>query len=188
MLSIERNRRALRLDDFSTVTEATHWSGKVYGGAPDLIARYRVPLVDVEIGSSPESWSNDVAVEVLAHSLTEVFDVVSDGVKSLLCVGGVHLEKSFAAAVLNTADSCPLAVSHIFANHWIVSGGYEQETGLEKLERGAKSIVGLPLAAIVYHDSIKSAYKQQCRALGERLRLPVFKHKALAHPQSLPLW
>jgi len=188
MLSIERNRRALRLDDFSTVTEATHWSGIVYDGAPELIPRYPVPLVDVEIGSTPESWSNEVAVEVVARSLTEVFDAACDGVKSLLCVGGVHLERSFAAAVLETERAYPLAVSHILANHWLISGGYEQESGIEKLEAGARAVVGVPVDAIVFHDSIKSAYKQQCRALGERLGVPVFKHRALACPQSLPLW
>jgi D-tyrosyl-tRNA(Tyr) deacylase len=188
MLSLERNRRALGLDYFRTVTEATHWSGIVYGGGPELIPRYPVPLVDVEIGSSPQSWSNDIAVEVVARALTQVFDAARDGVKSLLCVGGVHLEKSFAEAVLRTEESWPLAVSHIFANHWIVSGGYEQDSGIEKLEAGAKSVTGASVDAIVFHDSIKSAYKQKCRDLGERLGVPVFKHKALARPSDLPLW
>lgn len=185
LLALERHRRALRLEGFRTVTEATHWSGIVYGGAPDLIPRYPVPLVDVEIGSGPESWSNRTAAKVVARALPEVFDAGQQGIRSLLCVGGVHLEAAFASAVLDTEDTLPLAISHIFANHWIVAGGYEHESGLERLEAGARSVVGAKVDAIVFHDSIKSAYKQQCRALGERLGVPVFKHKMLARPQEL---
>ncbi len=188
MLALETNRSALGLHDFSVTTEATHWSGIVYGGDPGLIPLYPVPLVDVEIGSSPESWSNEIAVEVVARSLTEVFDGDGDGLRSLLCLGGVHLEPSFASAVLNFRPGYPLAVSHILANHWIVAGNYGYESGLDKLEKSVATIHGGQIDGIVYHDSIKSVFKQQARRLGEKLNVPVFKHRALARAEELPIW
>jgi D-tyrosyl-tRNA(Tyr) deacylase len=191
MLSLDAHRRRLGLDDFSVTSEATHWSGIVYGGSPELIPRYPVPLVDVEVGSSPESWSNKVAIEVVARSLTEVFGERGEEggrLKTLLCVGGVHVEPSFASAVLSSGAEHPLAVSHILANHWIVAGGYDGEDGLARLVRGAESVLGEGVDAVVFHDSIKSALKQQARRLGERLGVPVFKHRALARPEELPIW
>ncbi len=67
--AMEDNKIKLGLEDFNTVTEATHWSGVPYGGEPSLITEYNVPLVDIEIGSTKESWENDKAIEVLAKSL-----------------------------------------------------------------------------------------------------------------------
>jgi D-aminoacyl-tRNA deacylase len=187
MLSLEANRRGLELDDFTVTTEATHWSGIVYGGNPELIPCYPVPLVDVEIGSSPTSWSHAVAIEVVAKSLPNVFNKSGDRVRTLLCVGGIHIEPSFAAAVLREDPAYPLAVAHIFANHWIVSGGYGDESGLARFELGARSVLG-SIDGIVYHDSIKSPYKNQTRLLGEKLGVPIFKHRALTRPAELPLW
>lgn len=180
LIALEDHRERLGLDTFSVSTEATHWSGIVYGGNPELITRYAVPLVDVEIGSSHESWSNPLAVEAVSRSLMDVFSNNNE-ILSLLCVGGVHIESSFASAVLNTMSKTRLAVSHILANHWIVAGNYEDESGLSKLELSIRSIVGKQIEGIVYHNSIKSIYKQQARLLGEKLGIPVFKHKDLSN-------
>jgi len=63
LLALERNRIKAELEDFSVTTEATHWSGMVYGGGtPDMIPQFPVPLLDIEIGSSPDSWPNETAV------------------------------------------------------------------------------------------------------------------------------
>lgn len=62
MLAIDENRKALGLDDFRVVTEATHWSG-VHNdvGDPTLLNQYPVPMMDIEVGSEPESWENQEA-------------------------------------------------------------------------------------------------------------------------------
>jgi len=40
---------------------------------------------------------------------------------------------------------------------------------------------------VVYHEGIKSAFRDQCRRLGQELGIPVLKHKALRKPDSLDL-
>ena len=42
MLAVEQNRVSAGLDGFTTVSEATHWSGIVYGSNPELILRFPV--------------------------------------------------------------------------------------------------------------------------------------------------
>ena len=62
MLAIERNRKELGLNDFRTVTEATHWSGVYHNeGNPALLNEFPVAMMDIEVGSEPESWENKEA-------------------------------------------------------------------------------------------------------------------------------
>jgi D-tyrosyl-tRNA(Tyr) deacylase len=187
LLAIESNRKELGLESFQTVTEATHWSGVMYGKAPDLIPQYSVPLVDIEIGSSPASWSNPIAAEVIARSLPQVFNCNDINVKSLLCLGGVHFESSFINGLLNGEKEYPLAVSHILANQWLVSGEYHDESGLEKLKACVSSIEG-EIDAIIFHEGLNGSIKAQIRSFAEQLGIPIFKHKALRKLENLPLW
>ncbi|HEX8149648.1 MAG TPA: D-aminoacyl-tRNA deacylase [Pyrinomonadaceae bacterium] len=188
LLALEANRRRAGLDAFRVTTEATHWSGIPYGGRPELIPDFRVPLVDVEIGSAEGSWADPAAARTVALSLREVFGDATNGrLRSLLCAGGVHLEAVFASAVLDSTAERPLAVSHILPNHWVVEGGYDQESALDKLESCVGSIVG-GIHAVVVHDDLKGRYKATFRAAAERLGLPLLKHRALRSPAELPLW
>jgi len=189
LLALEANRRRVGLEDFRVTTEATHWSGIPYGGRPELIPEYGVPLVDVEIGSAPGSWADAAAARAVALSLQEVFrgGGAPGRLRSLLCAGGVHLEAVFASAVLDSTDERPLAVSHILPNHWVVDGGYEQESALDKVESCIRSVVG-GVHAVVVHDDLKGRYKATFRAAAERLGVPLLKHRALRAPAELPLW
>lgn len=187
LLAIENNRKEIGLDNFTTVTEATHWSGVVYGNSPELIPQYPVPLVDIEIGSDPASWSNPIAAEAIALSLPQVFERNNVNLKSLLCIGGIHFEASFVSAVLNNPTEYPIALSHILANQWVVSGDYQNETGLKKLKACVASING-GIHAVVFHEGLKGPIKAQIRAFAEQLGVPALKHKALRQPENLPLW
>jgi len=187
LLAIERNRKEQGLTGFQTVNEATHWSGVPHGGRPEMIPLFKTPLVDIEIGSNSASWSNERAIEVVAHSLLEVFDHRGGDLRSLLCVGGVHLEPSYTKAVLQGTGTFPFATSHVLANQWIVAGGYDGPSGLERLEACAASIAG-GIHAIAFHDNLKGAYKDQARALAQKLGIPCFKHQKLERPQLLELW
>src|SRR5919201_5754800 len=138
------------------------------------------------MGSSPESWSNPAAAEVLARSLTQVFGEKDAEVLALLCVGGAHFEPAFSAAVLNREHQPALAVSHILANQWLGAGSYESEAGYAKLEACVRSIRG-GLHGIAFHDGIRGRYKAQLRRLGEQMGIPAFKHQALQKPEELPL-
>ena len=185
LLSMERNRIEAGLDDYSVTTEATHWSGMVYeGGSPEMISQYPVTMLDIEIGSSPLYWSNKRAAGVLALSLISVFE--SDGlrVRNLLCAGGVHFETGFASAVFTKWENSAYGISHILANQWLVSGGYEREDGLSRLRACVSSIHG-GIEGIAFHDNLKGVYKDQLRSLAAELRVPVFKHKKLRKPETI---
>lgn len=184
--SLEKNRIAAGLEDFRITTEATHWSGMIHnGGTPDMIPQFPVPLVDIEIGSTPSSWSNYSASKVIAHALVDVFNDSGKTLKNLLCVGGVHFEPAFAGAALQAWEDNAFGISHIIPNHWLVTGQYEGEDGLAKLENCIKSIKG-GIAGIVFHDNLKGAYKGQLRLLGEKYSIPVFKHQLLRRSLDIP--
>ncbi len=187
LLKLDELRRKVGLDQYETLTEATHWSGIPHGQNPASISKFNVPLVDIEIGSSGESWSDPVAAEVVARAIHHVFDPAPELIRSLLCIGGVHFEKAYRDALFTDLGDKALVVSHILANQWIVSGGYSDETGLEKLRTCIASIRE-GVDGIVFHDNLKAPCKQIVRTLGAELGIPVFKHKKLRQPGDLPVW
>jgi D-tyrosyl-tRNA(Tyr) deacylase len=182
--AIERTRAEAGLERYRTVSEATHWSGVVYGHAPELLTRYTVPLLDVEIGSGPACWGDPEAAEVLARALPRVFDGEPPRGASVLFVGGVHFEPSIRDAVVGDARRKDVAVSHILASHWLVAGGYGEPGGVEKLEACVRSIAG-GVDAIVFHDSLKGPLKATVRAVAERLGVETFNHRRLRSPEPL---
>ena len=184
LLSLEEHRKEAGLEGFSVTTEATHWTGSIRGGDPSHIPLFPVPLLDIEIGSTSESWENEKAVECLARALVEVFHRDEELVH-ILCAGGTHFADVFAQAALNRDH--PFGVSHILPNQWLVSGGYETEEGCRKMKECANTIPD-GIKALFYHEGLKGPYRQTCRALGEELGVPVFKHKKLRKPEGLPIW
>ncbi len=186
LLAMDKNRLKAGLDDFFVTTEATHWSGMVYGGgSPDMISRFPVPMLDIEIGSSPVSWSSEAAVRVLAESLFSIFESDGRRVRNLLCAGGVHFERAFSGAVFQEWSDFAYGVSHILANQWIITGHYDDEDGLEKLETCVASIHG-DIEAIAFHDNLKGVYKDRFRTLAGKYGIPVFKHQNLRRPEEIP--
>ena len=183
--AMERNRVLLGLEDYQTVTEATHWSGTyISGSSPELILRYSTPMLDIEVGSEEESWSNHAACEVLANSLTYVFDSDERRIHNILCVGGVHFDPNFAQAVFTQWNSDAFGVTHIIANQWLVSGEYEKKHGLDFASAAIDAIAG-GVEAIVFHDKMKGCYKDLVRALGEKYQIPILKHQLLRNPADL---
>lgn len=186
MLAYERGRVDLGLDAYSVVTEATHWSG-VHNGVGDasLLLKYPVPMFDIEIGSSPASWDDEKACRALARTLTQVFRDDGRNVHNILCVGGVHFDPNFAEAVFaQWGDNEAFGVSHIMANQWLVTGEYENETGLERAKACINAIDG-GVEAIFFHDKLKGCYKDLVRKLGEECGIPIYKHQKLRTPQDI---
>ncbi|MDO9509221.1 MAG: D-aminoacyl-tRNA deacylase, partial [Thermovirgaceae bacterium] len=182
--ALEKNRSDAGLDDFTVVTEATHWTGTFKDQNPEDLHSFPIPMLDIEIGSTPASWEHAGAIKVLTRSLTSPFSS-EEPLSNVICVGGVHFEHSFSEAAMN-ADH-PFGISHILPNQWIVSGGYGSEENYSKLLAAARSIRG-GVRAVVYHEGIKSVCRDQCRRLGEELGVPVLKHKALRKPADLSIW
>jgi len=178
--ALEEERSLAEVDDFSVVTEATHWTGTFKGQDPHLLEEYPVPMLDIEVGSTPAAWEDPRAVEVMVKSLVKPF-TNSEGLYKILCVGGVHFEHSFSEAALG---DFPFGVSHILPNQWIVTGDYASGEGYKKLRSAASSIRG-GIDAVVYHEGIKAAFRDQCRRLGAELDVPVLKHKALRQPETI---
>nr|WP_300095002.1 D-aminoacyl-tRNA deacylase [Sedimentibacter sp.] len=186
MCSMEKIRNEIGLEDFRVVTEATHWSGAHDGtGDPRLLLEYNVPMVDIEVGSEEDSWSNKQACRVLARSLVHVFDE-DIRLYNLLCVGGVHFDPNFAEAAHTSWNEGKesFGISHIVANQWLVSGEYENEQGDKKLSSSIESIIG-GIDGIVFHDKLKGCYKDLVRKLGEKYDVPVIKHQALRAPENI---
>lgn len=185
LLAMERGRQAVGLDEYRVVPEATHWSGIISADCdPALIPRYPVPMMDIEIGSTPESWSDERAAKVIAQALTGIFEADGRPLKRLLCAGGIHFEPAFAEGLFDASLSYAFGISHILANQWLVSGQYDAEEGPGKLEACIHSIQG-GIDAIVFHDNLKGRYKDLFRALGQRYSLPVFKHQLLRRPAEI---
>lgn len=185
ILSYEKNRAELGLTDYHVVTEATHWSGVHAGhGNPELLVQYQVPMIDIEVGSSPKCWDNKTACRALARTLTHVFDDDNKTVHNILCVGGIHFDPNFAEAVFTTWGNDAFGVSHIIANQWLVTGQYEEEDGYRKMCNCIHAISG-GIEAIFFHDKMKGCYKDLVRRLGQKFCIPIYKHQKLRNPQEL---
>lgn len=176
-LAVESERRHAGLESFSTWMEATHWSGVIYGEQPGETVNKILPsVIDLEIGSRPEDWSDAIATEVLARALTKIFDIWDVPVRSLFCLGGIHFEPAFTQMVRDSGEVGKIAVSHILPNHWLVSEGYDDPKRFDDLLRCANSIKG-GIDTIVFHENLKGAFKEQAKRLGETLGVPVMSHK-----------
>jgi D-tyrosyl-tRNA(Tyr) deacylase len=187
LASMERNRLEDGLENYSITTEATHWSGVMYGdSSPDLIVEYPVPIMDIEIGSSLQSWSDEKAARVLAKALFEIFKDDGLKLKNILCAGGTHFDRAFSAEVLHTWDGQAYGISHIIPNQWLVTGGYDGEEGMTKLKACVESISG-GIQGIAMHDGLKGAFKEKLRELGREYGVPVFKHQQLRKPDVI-IW
>lgn len=184
LMSIEKNRIKNTLDDFKTMTEATHWTGTIRGGNINLIDKYNVPLFDIEIGSTLESWTNEKAIEILANSLQDIFSD-NEEIKVILCTGGMHFEETFSNIILD--NDYKISIGHILPNQWLIQGEYDKDENYNLLKKCVDSIP-YSIDGIVIHDNLKSGYKNQIKKLGEELNVPVFKHKKLRNPKELPIW
>ena len=175
--SLEQNRIKNQINDFRVMTEATHWSGVTYDQSPELITQYDVPVYDIEIGSTQESWDNEAAIKTLSESLFQVFDGYNE-VKAILCVGGVHFEEAYLSVMLDKSNK--IAAGHILANQWIVNN-YAGDDGLGKLIKAGESIIG-GIRGIIFHDNLKGDYKELCREMAKRNNIFIGKHKMLKLP------
>lgn len=184
LLALDRNRISMGLEDFTVVTEATHWSGNKDGDSAKLLLEFPVPMMDIEVGSEIESWENKTACKALAQSLLSIFDSDDQKVHNLLCVGGMHFDPNFAEAAFTAWDNETFGVSHIIANQWMVAGEYETEKGLKMASSCVDAIEG-GIDAIAFHDKMKGCYKDLVRELGKKYQVPILKHQRLRHPADI---
>ena len=75
-------------------------------------------------------------------------------------------------------DGLAIAASHVLPNHWLVSGGYDDEGRLADLRACANSVRG-GIQGIIYHDKLKAPYKAVARRLADELCIPMLSHKKM---------
>lgn len=184
LVSMEKHRVENNLDDFKVMTEGTHWTVTIQGGNIDLIDKYNVPLFDIEIGSTLEGWTNEVAIKTLAASLQDAFSD-DEPIKVLLCTGGMHFEETFSSIIIDKNHK--ISVGHVLPNQWLVQGEYDKDDKYEYLVKCVNSI-NHKIDGIVIHDNLKSGYKNQIKKLADELNVTTFKHKKLRTPEDLPIW
>jgi D-tyrosyl-tRNA(Tyr) deacylase len=181
---LEKHRIDLGLEDFSVTSEATHWSGVVYGGNVEWIHGSPVPFIDVEIGSTRESYLNPIAAEVIAKALLELYEDVQDYPVVLYC-GGMHFEETITRGILDPDH--PVALTHILPSRWIENEQYAGEAGQLMLRRCIDSIQG-GIRGFVVHEKLGRSQREMIGALAEEMGLPVVKRKALKSPEQTPFY
>jgi len=183
--ALEQARQTMGLDNFSTKTEATHWSGVAYGQSPDLISKFKVPLVDIEIGSEPESWKNEIAANIIAQALTQPFKRIEDKIVSILYIGGEHFDQKLADISINS--EFPFAFSHHLPNQWVrdyVDLEGHSAFGEACLEQCKDSIIG-GVDVVIFHKGMRGALKALVRDFAKKHNLPVLTHNAFNDPAQL---
>lgn len=182
-LAIEKQRQLASLDAFSTWMEATHWSGVLYSEQSGTALQAIMPsVIDLEIGSSDEDWSNPIAAKVLAKAIFELHCPPSPTSLSLLGIGGTHFESGFTQLMRDHGETQGLALSHLLPNHWLVADGYDAPERLSALLACARSIKG-GIDAVMFHDNLKGSYKEQVRRLAAELGVPALSHKKFRSPE-----
>lgn len=177
---LERNRSEEGLEGFSVTTEATHWSGVVYGGKPEWIAKTKLPFVDVEIGSTLDSYTHPGAIAVIAKALAQLYSEHLQYPVVLYC-GGIHFEETITQAVLHPTH--PVALTHILPSRWIENEQYAGIQGQTHLKQCINSIKG-GIDGFVIHEKLKRDQKEAVIQLAEELGVPVIKRKALKTPEQ----
>ncbi|MBL7663263.1 D-aminoacyl-tRNA deacylase [bacterium] len=179
--ALEVSRKQSNLADWKTLAEASHWSGTMVGRPAEELLTIKPPVIDLEIGSSPSSWSNPEAHKVVIDSLANIHRSCTSDPTIVFC-GGIHFEPSLSESLL--INQAAFNVGLILPNQWLVSGGYDQPESIERLELAVQSLCE-PVSGFCYHDNLKGSYKAVIRQAAERLKLPSFNHRKLRDPAFL---
>lgn len=179
-VALENGRAAAGLEDFTTHTEATHWSGAIHGSDTALIEQYKVPLFDIEIGSEPGTLANPAAAQVLADALLQVFSS-EQRPTTILCLGGIHFDDTYSQALIQQEK--PISIGHFLPTVWLAAGDYSGDRGLQLLQHALDTVDG-GVDAIVYNDNMQKPYKDCIRAFAQQTGLPLLKHRKLREPGS----
>ncbi len=165
---------------YASLSEATHWSGMGFSGLANQITQFPVPVMDLEIGSSPASWSDPDAHTALATALLEFPLHLTPEAPAILCVGGVHFEQAFCSPLQN-GNVKAYNLAHILPNQWLQMDRYTGSEGVGNILAAASSIRG-GIRAITFHDNLKGPLKESVRAAAVSLGIPAFNHKVLRDP------
>ncbi len=103
LIEMERQKKRLKLDEFTVLYESTH-----HGPSLD------VPTMFVELGSSVTQWDNLVAAEAVAHSAIAAIKGLSN-CEGVIGIGGPHYNEKFTRMALKEK----VAFGHIIPKYAI---------------------------------------------------------------------
>lgn len=175
-LSLELKKEKL---DFIPWFEASHWSGTLFRNQNgDMVKDIILPLIDFEIGSSPEDWTNLLAHDVMISSVLNMGKFISDDVVTILGVGGTHFDTSLNSLSAYRMDGKQVVLSHLLANQWLVSYEYNDRiTGVERYKKIMNTVSG-GIDYVVFKDKLKSDLKNNLKIAAEELGIECISHKA----------
>lgn len=176
LLCVEQARVAHALDDWKVLPEASHWSGSIQGRPAEELLAVNAPVYDLEIGSYPDAFGNELAQRALAEAIGAVVGARLVQSPPVLFVGGIHFEPSVHEALI--LHGAPVSFGHVLPNQWLVSGQYQNPESELRLLSAAKSDRD-GVQALVYHDGLKGAFKETVRKAASLLGCPCFSHKKL---------
>jgi D-tyrosyl-tRNA(Tyr) deacylase len=175
--AIESERKSAGLDTFTTLFEASHWSGTVYGRTPAELLNILVPVFDIEIGSSLDDWGDVSAHQVLARALGKIPEFCGKNAFRALYLGGTHFEQSATELVFQGE----IALEHHLPNHWLLAGEYNIPGAEQKIIAAANSCLQTP-ELIIYHAGLKSPYKECAKKAASLMQVPCASHRQLRDP------
>ncbi|MDL2211305.1 hypothetical protein LJB88_00295 [Erysipelotrichaceae bacterium OttesenSCG-928-M19] len=179
LVNMERLRIENNLLDFTCESETTHFSGIVTDVDPKLLLKYPVNNIDLEIGSYPDSFNNEIAVKVISETIFEIFNDVNDKRLNVLYLGGAHFEATYTKAIL--AKDYPIYLSHQLCGLWLMQTDFEN-VGYQQLKDLIEKST-IKYDAIVFHEKVKKL-KPILTQLCEDLNIKLFKYNALKNIEN----
>ena len=158
LLELHNQKKQLDLEQYDVSLEVSHH------GPTNLNA----PLVFIEVGSTPDQWSDKKAVEAVVHATMRVAST-NKRYKSVIGVGGGHYAPEFNHLLLKTE----YAISHIAPK-------YVLETINENMIKKAidRSFEKVELCVLDW-KGMKSQHRETLLQILEELHLPFAKVRKL---------
>jgi len=174
LVNMEKLRKENGLDDFTCESETTHFSGVVTDINPRILLDYPINNIDLEIGSLPESFNNELAIKIISEAMFEIFNDTPEKRINVLYLGGAHFEATYTNAILN--EEYPIYLSHQLCGLWLMQTDYEKDGYTMLKDLIEKSTIKYD--ALVFHEKAKKI-KPILQQLGDDLGIKVFKYNAL---------
>ena len=158
LLELHNQKKQLDLEQYNVSLEVSHH------GPTNLNA----PLVFIEVGSTPDQWSDKKAVEAVVHATMRVAST-RNRYKTVIGIGGGHYAPEFNHLLLKTE----YAISHIVPKY--VLDSIDENMIKQAVERSFEKV---ELCAMDW-KGMKSIHRKTILQILEKLNLPAIKLRKL---------
>jgi len=158
LLELHNQKKQLDLEQYDVSLEVSHH------GPTNLNA----PIVFIEVGSTPDQWSDKKAVEAVVHATMRVAST-RNRYKTVIGIGGGHYAPEFNHLLLKTE----YAISHIVPKY--VLDSIDENMIKQAVERSFEKV---ELCAMDW-KGMKSIHRKTILQILEKLNLPAIKLRKL---------